>query len=72
MPGLHRVGAKTADKFLTGVTGPANLWDAVVTAYESKGSTIIDAIVTMRLVNMHQVSWNEKAGYSLKLWEPVK
>ena len=71
VPGLHRVGTKTADKILSNLTDSVELWNAVVQAYESRGSTVIDAIVNMRLVNMHQVSWNGEE-YSLKLWEPVR
>lgn len=67
--GLHRVGKKTAEKMLAGAKTEAELWEKVVKAYESKGRDVIDAIINMRLVNMHQVTYKD-GEFSLELWTP--
>lgn len=66
--GLHRVGPKTAKKILGDSVNDKELWDKVVEAYEARGYSKADAILTMQLVNMHQVTW-DGSKYSLKLWE---
>ena len=70
VPGLKRVGPKTADKILASCTTEKECWDTVVATYEAKGKDVIDALTVMRLVNTHQVSYSEDKGYTLKLWEP--
>lgn len=72
VPGLHRVGKKTADKLLADCTTKEECWDTVVAEYEKRSKSIIDAIVTMRLVNMHQVVLNEDGKYVVELWRPGK
>jgi len=53
------------NKLLDTVTpNESNMWDVVVSAYVSKGMTEIDAIQTMRLVHMHQLTKDEE----LVLW----
>ena len=71
IPGIHRVGPKTAKKILEDVTDDLELWTRVVDKYESKGMSRADALLTMQLVNMHQVTWDGEK-YTLKLWEEPK
>jgi DNA polymerase-1 len=66
--GLHRVGQKTAEKLLLPYTTQEKCWEVVVDTYKSKGKTEEDALLTMRLVNMHMVTYNE-GKYELKLWD---
>lgn len=71
VPGLHRVGPKTADKILADITTEKEAWDTIGAAYENRGKDILDALLTMRLVNTHQVTYNtETKKYGLKLWRP--
>jgi len=72
VPGIHGVGKVGANKILKGLTSHMEMWEAVVAKYEEKGLTVIDAITTMRLVSMHQVTYNDKDGYVLNLWKPLK
>jgi 5'-3' exonuclease len=65
--GVPGVGPKTALKILKDKVTPYERWKAVVSAFEAKGLTAIDAIRDMRLVNMHQVHRNEKGEY---VWTP--
>ena len=69
VPGLYRVGVKTADKILKDVKTEKEAWDTVCAAYESKDKDILDALLTMRLVNTHQVSYVD-GKYELNLWRP--
>ena len=55
IPGLHRVGPKTAEKLLKGQEFHWEMWKIVVEEYEKRGKTVDDALLTMRLVNMHQL-----------------
>ena len=56
VPGLKRVGPKTAEKLLGDETDPKKLWAIVKETYAKKGKSEEDALLTMRLVNMHQYS----------------
>ncbi len=69
VPGLVGIGPKKAAKILEGCEDVQSMWLAVVEAYESHNKTIIDAITTMRLVNMHQLLL-DKGEYKLELWKP--
>ena len=59
--GIKRVGEKTAVKLLNEFGWN---WEGVVKAYESKGLSVEDAILTRRLISMNQ--WSPKKG--LILW----
>ena len=61
IPGIPGVGMKTAEKLLAEF---GESWSGVVKAYESRGLTEEDAILTRRLVCMGQ--WTPKKG--VKLW----
>jgi DNA polymerase-1 len=63
--GIKGVGEATAIKLLD---KHGWSWDGVVKAYEEKGLTEDDAVLTRRLVGMDQ--WHKKKG--LKLWQPKK
>jgi len=65
--GCPGIGKVKADKLLDGLKTERELWEAVVTAYESKGLTEEDAVWTMRLANMHQFD-----GENVNYWEPPK
>ncbi len=58
VPGLTRVGPKTALKLLKDIRDPEELWTIVKDTYKSKGKSEEDALLTMRLVNMHQYNHN--------------
>lgn len=69
--GLAKVGPKTADKILAGASSAAECWERVVNEYEARGRDVFDAIKNMRLVSMHQISYDpETDSYSLELWRP--
>lgn len=71
--GLDGIGPKGAEKILKGLTTKEEMWDAVVNAYKTnkKGvRTEMDAILNMRLVNMHQLVLNDNNEYEVKLWRP--
>ena len=63
--GIGKVGAR---KFITDdMTCEKEMWAKVVEAYESKGQTEEEALMTMRLAQMNQ--WN---GKEIVLWNPKK
>ena len=68
IPGLWKVGIKTAQKILGDEECPIKLWKLVTQAYEERGIAVESAIKTMRLVRMDQFNHKTK---ELKLWEPL-
>jgi len=65
--GVYRVGAKGAEKALSGIPiDDYSLWKAVVKQYYLKEQTLEEAIATMRSVRMNQ--WTPEGG--LVLWTP--
>lgn len=68
IPGLWKVGIKTAQKILGEEKDPKKLWELVALAYFNRGISIESAINTMRLVRMDQFNHETK---HLKLWEPL-
>lgn len=71
VPGLVGIGPKKAAKILEGCEKPDCMWHAIVEAYELHGKNIIDALTTMRLVNMRQLFKNKNGDYKLELWKPL-
>lgn len=69
IPGLYRVGKKTAEKILKHCKTPGECWDKVIEEYEKRGKTGLDAIVSMRLVNMQQLEYINNE-WKVKLWKP--
>ena len=63
--GCKGIGDKRARRILHDLETEADLWAAVVEAYEAAGQTEEEALWTMRLANMHQ--WN---GSEIVLWNP--
>lgn len=63
--GVPGIGPKKAEKILSGCKTEAELWEAVVSTYETHNMTKEDAVWTMRLANMHQYN-----GSEIVLWEP--
>lgn len=63
--GVPGVGEVRATKILADCETECELWEATVKAYEAKGLTIEDAILTMQLANMHQLHQGK-----IKLWQP--
>lgn len=63
--GAHGIGKVKANRILAECDNEYEMWQAVVTAYESKGQTEEEALLTMRLANMHQ--WD---GSKISLWNP--
>lgn len=53
IPGCKGIGPKKSDKFVNASMTDTELWEGVVAAWESKGHTAIDALITMNLVNMN-------------------
>lgn len=51
--GCFGIGPKKALKFIKPAMTEEEMWTGVVKAWESKGLTSIDAMITMNLVNMH-------------------
>ena len=68
--GIKGIGPKKAAAILADCTTPQECWVAVVVAYEEKEMSEADAIITMRLVSMHQVTYDPDADrYTLKLFK---
>lgn len=66
--GLKGVGPKTAEKILGTIIDTKILWNKVTQEYRNKGRDDIDAIKNMRLVNMHQLTYDENKNIIVKLW----
>jgi len=64
--GCPYIGKVKANKLLQGVTDEVEMWKRVVEAYKKAKLTEEDALLTMRLVNMHQLQLDG----SIKLWQP--
>lgn len=68
--GLPGCGPKRAEKVLSGLTGYAELWYAVVAEYERKGLTEADALVQARVSRiLHRSDWDAKSRQPI-LWTP--
>lgn len=67
IPGCPGVGEKSIPKFINIENTPSENWLGVCKAFESKGLSEIDAVINMRLVNMHQ--YNQETN-TVKLWTP--
>lgn len=63
--GIHGKGKAAATKAFAGCITERECWDALVLMYEADGQTQLDALVTMRLVHMHQFD-----GTKINLWNP--
>lgn len=63
--GLYGLGPAKAAKVFAGCQTALECWEALVEAYESKGKNRIDALITIRLVHMHQFD-----GEKIVLWDP--
>lgn len=71
--GLKGIGPKTADKILNNLVHEADMWDAVIREYTIRNRSEIDAIMNMRLVNMHQVTkLLDNGKVDIQLWKPIK
>jgi 5'-3' exonuclease len=69
IPGCKGIGKARAKKFVREGMSHDELWEGVVSAWNSKGMTEEDAQLTMQLVNMHCLV-EEEGKYMIKLWEP--
>lgn len=63
--GIKGLGPKKAEKVFAGCTNKLECWEALVDCYEANGKTMIDALQTIRLVDMHQFN-----GKEIILWDP--
>lgn len=63
IPGIPRVGMKTAEKLLNELGWD---WNGVVAAYRSKGLTEAHALLTRRLIGLDQLNKKKE----LELWKP--
>jgi hypothetical protein len=67
--GLRGIGKKRAEKALAECATPCEYWEKVVGMYIDRGHSIEDAIETMRLVHMHQISVQD-GKIKVELWQP--
>lgn len=67
--GLPGCGPKVAEKLLTIGAPLADLWSAVVAAYEAKGLTVEDALLQARLARILRASDWDGVNKKIKLWE---
>lgn len=67
--GIKGIGTKKAEKILAGCSTHADYWYAVANEFELAGKGLMDAIETMRLVNMYQLEL-VNAEYKINLWKP--
>ena len=71
--GVPGIGPKGVEKFLPEQFNcEADLWNGVVVAFKFKGLTVIDAMVTMQLVSMHQLIDDENGEPKFELFDPTK
>ena len=73
IPGLKGVGPKTAEKIL-GDLDPLDVpacWAAVVEAYESRGETGADALLTLHLVRLLKDGEYNERTKRVTLWHPL-
>jgi len=70
VPGVPGIGKVGATKFVNNSMTELEMWQGVVKAYESKGLTIVDALITYQLVSMHQLVPDENGEPILKLFNP--
>lgn len=68
--GVKGIGPKTALKFVNENMTHTELWEGVLSAYKSKDMDESQALLNMRLVNMHQLV-DLGTGVGIKLWEPT-
>lgn len=68
--GVKGIGPKKALNFINENMTHKELWEGVLTAYRSKGYDDTIAKLTMRLVNMHQLTINDDFEIEVSLWEP--
>lgn len=61
-PGIGKIKANNA---LVDCKTEAEMWQATISLYETKGLTTEDAVLTMQLANMHQLH-----GTEIILWQP--
>ena len=68
--GLEKVGAVTAEKILGDTNTLEDMWKKVTEAYQKKGQTIKEAILTARLARiLREGDYNYTTG-EVKLWNP--
>ena len=69
--GCKGIGPKKALKFINEDMTEEELWKGVVKAWESKGMTESEAMVTMNLVNMHLLK-EVDGKLKIELWSPYE
>lgn len=67
IPGAKGIGPAKLKQFISIDKSEKENWLGVVKAFESVGQSVIDAIINMRLVNMHQYNHKTK---EVVLWSP--
>jgi DNA polymerase-1 len=67
--GIKGVGPAKAEKILAGCVTHNDCWEAVVNAFDQSGKNMMEAIETMRLVNMYQLTEID-GQLQIKLWRP--
>ena len=68
--GLDKVGVVTADKIIGDAKTTEDMWNKVVAAYEKKGQTVGDAILSARLARiLREGDYDYNTG-EVKLWNP--
>jgi 5'-3' exonuclease len=65
--GVKGVGKAKAPKLLAHCETEADCWEVVKAEYVRTGETEIDALIAMRLVDMHQFN-----GMEVVLWTPAR
>ncbi|MGL5748923.1 MAG: hypothetical protein ACRCXT_00230, partial [Paraclostridium sp.] len=68
IPGAKGIGPAKLKQFISIDKSEYENWQGVIQAFESVGQSEIDALINMRLVNMHQYDHNTK---EVKLWTPT-
>lgn len=67
IPGAKGIGPAKLKNYISINKTPKENWAGVIKAFESVGQSEVDAIINMRLVNMHQYNHNNK---EVTLWTP--
>lgn len=68
--GVPSLGKAKVEKLFRPNMTEFEMWETVVKAYKAKGMDMIDAMITMQLVSVHQVITDENGNPKLELFNP--
>ena len=70
--GAKGIGPKKAESFVSPERTPAENWQGVLEAFDSKGLDEAEALINMRFANMHQLIIGDDGAPIIDLWKPER